>query len=63
MRDIATIAYILLNLAVATIAVAAVVELILRVRRRGTLGRGLWASLLIGTGIVFLLVLSFSLSV
>lgn len=63
MREIATILAIVLSLALATIVVAAIAAVILRLRRRGTLGRGMWASLLIGTGVVLLLGLSFSLRV
>jgi hypothetical protein len=63
MAAVATILYILLNLALYTIFVAGIIEVVLRLTRKKTLGREMWSSLLIGTGIVLILVLSFSISV
>ena len=63
MNTIATILLILLNLALVTIVVAGIAEVALRLTRRMTLGRDTWASLLIGTGIVLVLVVTFSISV
>ena len=63
MAAVGTILYILLNLALFTIFVAGIMEVVLRLWRKKTLGRDTWSSLLIGTGIVLVLVLSFSISV
>ena len=61
MAAVASILFILLNLAVITIVISAVIEVGLRLTRRGTFGRGTWLSLLGGTGIVLLAVLSLTL--
>jgi hypothetical protein len=61
MEAVASILLILLNLALLTILLAAVMEVVLRLTRRRTLGRETWSSLLIGTGIVLVLVMTLAL--
>ena len=52
---------ILLSVSCITVLVTALAEIVLRLTNRGTVGREMWASLLIGTGIVFLLYLLYAL--
>jgi len=63
MAALGTILYILLDVSLITLLIMVVIEIALRFTNRGTIGRGMWSSLLIGTGIVLLLALATSLSV
>ncbi len=61
MPVLVTFLYILLSVSLLTLLVTAIAEVALRLTNKGTIGRGMWSSLLIGTGVVFLLVLAVSL--
>jgi len=61
MAVLITVLYILLSVSLLTLLVTAIAEVALRLTNKGTIGRGMWSSLLIGTGVVFLLVLAVSL--